>query len=155
MTSGINNKAQEKVLGFLLMRFKVPPAKSLKIAKKWLDNHPNSTWEYLANSIRNNLVHLENEQLIDLYDETIIQLVNEMRGVDGLEIKNRNYRLKNYSLCFIGSEAVEWIQAKYDISKSEAVKLGERLIEEKIIHHVTDDHKFKSDYLFYRFYLDE
>ena len=155
MTNEVNSTPQQRVLGLLLMRFKVSPTQSLEIVKEWLNSHPNCNWTNLENSLRNNLVRYDKNQLIDLYDETIIGLVNDMRGINGLEIKDRRYRLINYPQCFIGSEAVEWMQEKYGISPSQAVQLGEKLVAEKIIHHVTDDHTFKSDYLFYRFYLDE
>ena len=78
-----------------------------------------------------------------------------MRGKEGVEIKDRRYKLTNYPLCFIGSEVVEWMQEKYSLSKSEAIRLGQELIDLKIIHHVADDHDFKGSYLFYRFYCDE
>lgn len=60
-----------------------------------------------------------------------------------------------YKQCFIGSEAVEWMEKAYILSKSEAIRLGQELIDLKIIHHVTDDHNFKDGYFFYRFYIDE
>lgn len=155
MSNSMNNQAQEKVLGLLLMRYKVSPTKSIEIAKQWINSHSDATWKTLEESIRNNLVRFDNDELIDLYEQKIAQLVIDMRGIEGIEIKDRNYRLKNYAQCFIGSEIVKWMQNQYGISKSEAIKLGQILIDEKIIHHVTDDHQFKSDYLFYRFYMDE
>lgn len=152
MVSDINNNIQQKVLALLLMRFNVSPAKSLDISKRWLNNHPNSTWEDLYNSVNNNLITVKNLELIDLYDQKISKLVNDMKGKDGIEIKDRRYYLKTYSQCFIGSEAVEWMQKKYKISQREAIKLGQNLVDKKIIHHVTDDHQFKNDFLFYTFY---
>ena len=41
------------------------------------------------------------------------------------------------------------------LSVEQAVRLGQRLIDEKFIHHVTDDHPFINDFFFYRFYWDE
>jgi hypothetical protein len=40
-------------------------------------------------------------------------------------------------------------------SREEAIKLGRTLIERSTIHHVTDKHTFKDDYLFYQFLADE
>ncbi|MCG8366531.1 MAG: hypothetical protein MJA27_24755 [Pseudanabaenales cyanobacterium] len=37
----------------------------------------------------------------------------------------------------------------------EALRIGQLLVECGIIHHVTDEHSFKDEYLFYRFYEDE
>jgi hypothetical protein len=78
-----------------------------------------------------------------------------MRGNEGIEIKDRKYRLTTYHQCFIASEVVQCMEKKYILSKSEAIRLAQELIDLKIIHHVTDNHEFKNDYLFYRFYIDE
>ncbi|MDJ0798885.1 MAG: hypothetical protein QNJ51_19045 [Calothrix sp. MO_167.B12] len=82
-------------------------------------------------------------------------LVRAMRDIGGVKIMDRQYRLRKYSRCFIGSEAVSWIIGYFQISEPEAVSIGQRLISEKYIHHVTDDHDFKNEYLFYRFYWDD
>eukprot|EP01121_Diplochlamys_sp_Union-15-3_P019706 TRINITY_DN7497_c0_g1_i2.p1 TRINITY_DN7497_c0_g1~~TRINITY_DN7497_c0_g1_i2.p1 ORF type:complete len:238 (-),score=34.58 TRINITY_DN7497_c0_g1_i2:285-893(-) len=37
----------------------------------------------------------------------------------------------------------------------EAVKIGQQLIDADILHHVTDDHNFENENLFYRFRMDE
>lgn len=150
-----NIKAQEKVLALFLMRFKVTPKDSLEITKEWFNHNSESDWIFLETCLRNYLVRLENNQLINLYDERIIKLVNDFRGNNGVKIKDRKYRLTTYSKCFIGLEAVKWMEKEYILSKSEAIRLGQELIDFKIIHHVTDDHDFKNDHLFYRFYIDE
>lgn len=149
------SQQQEKIFALLLMRFKVSPSKSLLMIEEWMNQHPQESYETLEASLRNSLIKVQNDKLTDLYSPEIRQLVNKMRGENGLEIKNRNYRLKTYPKCFIGSEAVQWLMKTYQTSKAEAIKLGQNLIEQRIIHHVTDDHDFKSDNLFYRFYLDE
>ncbi|WP_330202277.1 hypothetical protein [Cyanobacterium sp. Dongsha4] len=155
MFEEINDQMKSKVLASFFLKFKISPTYSLKIIEQWFGENSWADWEVLYNAMQNALVRVENNNLISLYDPKICQLVNDMRGLEGVEIKNRNYRLKTYPLCFIGSEAVNWMEKKYDISKAEALKLGQTLINEKIIHHVTDNHDFKNDYLFYRFYLDE
>ncbi|AFY37904.1 pleckstrin/ G-protein interacting- domain protein [[Leptolyngbya] sp. PCC 7376] len=83
------------------------------------------------------------------------KLVAKMRDIGGIEIGDRRYKLQVYPRCFVGQEAVDWFIEKLDIERSEAVELGQRLIEEKIIHHVADGHQFEDEYLFYRFYWDE
>jgi hypothetical protein len=82
-------------------------------------------------------------------------VIAAMRGIGGVKIKDRRYRLRVYTQCFIGSEAIEWMRDRFRISREEAVKLGQRLMDAKHIHHVVDDHKFKDGELFYRFYWDE
>jgi Domain found in Dishevelled, Egl-10, and Pleckstrin (DEP) len=83
------------------------------------------------------------------------ELVREMRDIGGIKIKDRRYRLTVYPRCMIGSEATTWLVRKFFISEAEAVKLGQRLIDVKLLHHVTDSHPFEDGFFFYRFYWDE
>ncbi len=83
------------------------------------------------------------------------EIVTQMRNTGGVKIKNRRYRLKNYYSCFVGSEAVNWMVNNLNISTEEAIRLGQRLIDEEFIHHVLFRENFQNEYLFYRFYWDE
>ena len=150
-----NNLSKDKVQIFLMMKFKVSPKDSLAVVEKWLANHPDKDSVSLEVFIKNNLVRVENNQLINLYDEHIMDLVKDLRGKNGIEIKDRKYRFAKYPKCFIGSELVTWIQEKYLLSELNAIKLGQQLIGLKIIHHVVDEHNLENGYLFYRFYMDE
>ena len=85
----------------------------------------------------------------------IKQVTAQMRSEKGITIKDRRYRLISYPNCFIGSEAVDWMRKNLNLSGEQAVRLGQRLIDEKFIHHVTDEHPFINDFFFYRFYWDE
>ncbi len=85
----------------------------------------------------------------------IKEVVARMRSQQGISIKARRYRLVSYSKCFVGSEAVGWMIENLNLSMEQAVRLGQRLIDEKFIHHVTDEHPFINDFFFYRFYWDE
>ncbi len=78
-----------------------------------------------------------------------------MRGIDGVSICSRRYRLQLYRACFIGHDAVDWLVQQYDISRPEAVEIGQSMLERGIIHHVLDQHQFADSHLFYRFYSDE
>ncbi|MGB7440168.1 MAG: mechanosensitive ion channel domain-containing protein [Coleofasciculaceae cyanobacterium] len=82
-------------------------------------------------------------------------LITAMRGSGGVEIKDRRYRLNLYPDCFVGAEAVEWMMQTQSCTREEAIELGQIFMEREIIHHVTDEHGFKDEYLFYRFYCDE
>jgi hypothetical protein len=82
-------------------------------------------------------------------------LVRKMRDIGGIKVKDRRYRLRIYPRCFIGSEAVEWMKQQLPMTDEECVKLGQRLIDAKLIHHVTNDHEFRDGFFFYRFYWDE
>ncbi|NJL82857.1 MAG: hypothetical protein HC890_07730 [Chloroflexaceae bacterium] len=94
-------------------------------------------------------------QTLSLGTAELASLVEHMRGPRGLDISDRQYRLKTYPQCFVGQEAVAWLMSQYELSQEAAVRVGQTLIERGIIHHVTDDHAFKDEYLFYRFYEDE
>ena len=85
----------------------------------------------------------------------IEELVKIMRSPEGLEIKNRRYRLNFYPSCFVGSEAVTWLMENQAYSREEAVELGQILLEKGIIHHVANDQPFRDGFFFYRFYSDE
>jgi hypothetical protein len=90
-----------------------------------------------------------------LTETNLESAIAAMRGGDGVEIKDRRYRLNIYPACFVGSEAVNWLMQTQNCTREEAIDLGQTLIERGIIHHVTDDHPFQDAYLFYRFYEDE
>lgn len=85
----------------------------------------------------------------------IYRLVEQMRGPEGLSIRDRRFRLTRYPNCFVGSEAVAWIVRTQKATHAEAVRLGQLLVERGIIHHVTDEHSFKDENLFYCFYETE
>lgn len=82
-------------------------------------------------------------------------LAEQMRGVNGIEIKDRRYRLNVYPQCFVGSEAVAWLMRTQRATRTEAIRIGQLLLERGIIHHVVDAHPFEDSNLFYRFYSDE
>jgi hypothetical protein len=86
---------------------------------------------------------------------SVRDIAAQMHQKDGVEIKTRRYKLKLYHHCFLGNEAIDWLIKKLNISREDAVKLGQKLVAKKIIHHVTDEHDFKDGPLFYRFYEDD
>ena len=70
-----------------------------------------------------------------------------------VETKDRRYRLVLYKNCFIASQAVDvLVDEGLADSREEAVRLG-RLLNSKynLFEHVTRDHSFMDDYLFFRF----
>ena len=81
------------------------------------------------------------------------QIAADLRA--GVEIKERRFRLKTYPATFLGTDAVQSLKEAEDINTSEAIKLGNLLIREKVFHHVCDDHLLENGKLFYRFYADE
>eukprot|EP01102_Stenamoeba_stenopodia_P018601 TRINITY_DN684_c0_g1_i1.p1 TRINITY_DN684_c0_g1~~TRINITY_DN684_c0_g1_i1.p1 ORF type:complete len:275 (+),score=49.28 TRINITY_DN684_c0_g1_i1:197-1021(+) len=89
--------------------------------------------------------------------EKAAQLIERLkeRGLSTL-IKDRRYYFRVYEKCFIASDFVVWLQAVGEAkSDAEAVRIGQRLLDYDFIHHVTDDHQFKNDKLYFRFRADE
>ncbi|MDJ0510936.1 MAG: pleckstrin/ G-protein interacting- domain protein [Crocosphaera sp.] len=108
----------------------------------WTENKQVEVWQHQAKNDASIIKDVE-------------KIVKKMRGPQGLEIKDRRYRLKLYNSCFVGSEFVNWLIENLSISSEQSIKIGQILIDKKIIHHVHDKHDFENDYLFYRFYIDE
>ena len=71
-------------------------------------------------------------------------------------IDDRMLQLTSYPKCFVGEDVVKHLivsgRAK---DADQAIVLGQSLLDHRLVHHVTDDHTFKNEYLFYRLYSDE
>uniref|UniRef100_A0A672J3T9 Phosphatidylinositol-3,4,5-trisphosphate-dependent Rac exchange factor 1 n=1 Tax=Salarias fasciatus TaxID=181472 RepID=A0A672J3T9_SALFA len=71
-------------------------------------------------------------------------------------IKDRRRKLSIVPKCFMGNEFVSWLIDSGEISKAdEGVNLGQALLENGIIHHVSDKHQFKNEQVLYRFRYDD
>ncbi|XP_075757353.1 phosphatidylinositol 3,4,5-trisphosphate-dependent Rac exchanger 1 protein isoform X3 [Pelodiscus sinensis] len=71
-------------------------------------------------------------------------------------IKDRRRKLSTVPKCFLGNEFVSWLTEIGEISKpEEGVNLGQALLENGIIHHVSDKHHFKNEQVMYRFRYDD
>lgn len=74
-----------------------------------------------------------------------------MQGQKGVRLADRRYRLRRYEHCFVGREAVDWLVSTFDLSRSQALRLGERLHAHRLIRHVLEEHDFADDHLYYQF----
>ncbi|XP_004697583.2 phosphatidylinositol 3,4,5-trisphosphate-dependent Rac exchanger 2 protein, partial [Echinops telfairi] len=80
----------------------------------------------------------------------------KMMCSQGNLIKDRKRKLTTFPKCFLGSEFVSWLLEIGEIHKpEEGVHLGQALLENGIIHHVTDKHQFKPEQMLYRFRYDD
>ncbi|MEM6614714.1 MAG: hypothetical protein AAF652_21230, partial [Cyanobacteria bacterium P01_C01_bin.72] len=86
---------------------------------------------------------------------SIRQLGTEMRSERGVEIKTRRHKLMLYQRAFLGNEAVDWIVNKVKLSREDATALGQKMMDKQIFHHVSQEHQFKDEPLFYRFNEDQ
>ena len=70
----------------------------------------------------------------------------------GVSIEDRKYHFKTYKQCFVGKEAVDYlVQSGAAANRQDAVELGRALQATYLFEHVTRDHLFADDYLFFRF----
>lgn len=71
-------------------------------------------------------------------------------------IKDRRRKLTIVPKCFLGNEFVAWLLETGEISKAEeGINLGQALLENGIIHHVSDKHQFRNEQVLYRFRYDD
>lgn len=60
--------------------------------------------------------------------------------------------MKVYKKCFLGTEAAEWmIQERLATDSESAVRLGNRMVEQGLLKHVTGGHEFEDKDYFYKF----
>ena len=73
---------------------------------------------------------------------------------DIVSIKTRRYHLRWYPNCFVGRDLVDSLvdRHRFCTDRRAVVQFMDYLMRAGLVHHVVDDHKFKDDYLFYRFY---
>lgn len=83
-------------------------------------------------------------------DALASQLWHRMHSSGGLDVRDRIHRLRSYSQCFVGREAVDWLVRHQRVGREEAVRLGQRLAALGLIRHVVDEHDFQDADLFYR-----
>ena len=84
------------------------------------------------------------------------ELTAHVRSV--LDIRDRKYGIppKTYPKCFVGSEAVEkLVEEGIAGDATDAVRIGNMMLNAGVFHHVLDAHPFENKNLFYRFTTDE
>jgi hypothetical protein len=87
---------------------------------------------------------LSEKELIDLH-----AMAKRMSGV--IKVRDRKHLLTTYESCFVGTEAVEWLQTTGAAdSEKTALALGNQILEAGFIHHVLNEHKLENKALFYR-----
>lgn len=99
--------------------------------------------------------HEDESRVRSLSDKDLGELVRRMREADGVGICDRRHLLTVHPKCFVGREAIEWMTRSLGLTHSEALRLGQMLVDQGLVHHVLDEHGFEDANLFYRFYVDE
>lgn len=91
---------------------------------------------------------------VDKESAVLLALARRLRAC--VDVRDRQYRFREYDSVFVGSTAVDWmVRSGLARSRLDAVALGRRLLESGYFHHVVDGHDFEDKPLFYRFYVDE
>jgi EAL domain-containing protein (putative c-di-GMP-specific phosphodiesterase class I) len=83
-------------------------------------------------------------------DAVAQRLWNALRTPGGLDCRDRMFRMRTYSNCFVGRDAVDWIVTHHVVSRADAVRMLQRLTALGLISHVLDEHDFEDAELFYR-----
>lgn len=78
------------------------------------------------------------------------KVVEMLLGADGLDIKDRQYHLRRYRSCFVGSELIGLLIERLAIPSEAAIALAKQLESAGYIRHVVGRHSFEDRYLFYR-----
>lgn len=81
--------------------------------------------------------------------EMLSHLAQKM--MNSITICDRWYYFKVYSSCFIGSEAVTWLEKELNCPQSEAIQVGNKMLNLNFFYHVVREHFFCNGYYFYRF----
>ena len=82
------------------------------------------------------------------------KICHEMHVSEELEIKDRRWKLRIFKNCFVGEEAVTWLCKRLQISRSEAIEIGQKCLEQGYFYHVLEEHYFEDGYFYYRFSAD-
>lgn len=67
-----------------------------------------------------------------------------------LNIAEWTFRLQRYPQCFVGSEAVAWLERQFRRSTSSAVAIGRAMMNLGLLVHVIHEQSFRNEFLFYR-----
>jgi len=95
--------------------------------------------------------------LVIYSSEQIDSVVRQMKDpANGLEITNRRSLLLVTEKCFVASEFIKWIQARFGWVMEEALFFACLLSTRRLIHNTTDrEAKFENNGSFWRFQSDE
>lgn len=80
-------------------------------------------------------------------------LAQKLAGL--LDIRDRTYLLKTYPQCFVGTEAAAVMAKAFSCSIEQAVSIGQDLGALGLLVHVTRDHDFRNENLYFRLAVSE
>lgn len=75
----------------------------------------------------------------------------ELSAKHGVAVADRSHLGKVYPDCWIGSEAVDWLVARYKLARHEAWMVLQRLAQFGLLEHVLQEHDIQDSEYYYRF----
>ncbi|XP_010261167.1 PREDICTED: uncharacterized protein LOC104600058 [Nelumbo nucifera] len=76
-------------------------------------------------------------------------IVRKMR--ETIVVKDRFYKLRRFTNCFLGSEATDFLSEHQYLEREEAIELGRKLANKHFFWHVLDENVFEDGNHLYRF----
>ncbi|KAA8538022.1 hypothetical protein F0562_027398 [Nyssa sinensis] len=76
-------------------------------------------------------------------------IVRKMK--ESIVVKDRFYKLRRFTNCFLGSEAVDFLSEDQYLEREEAIEFGRKLASKLFFHHVLDENLFEDGNHLYRF----
>ncbi|XP_059279851.1 uncharacterized protein LOC132033786 isoform X1 [Lycium ferocissimum] len=80
-------------------------------------------------------------------------IVKKMK--QSIVLKDRFYKLRRFTNCFLGSEAVDFLSEDQYLEREEAVEFGRKLASNLFLQHVLDENVFEDGNHLYRFLDDD
>ncbi|KAG4200711.1 hypothetical protein ERO13_A05G230500v2 [Gossypium hirsutum] len=89
----------------------------------------------------------------DVFDngpvDELAVIVQKMKAT--IVVKDRLYKMRRFTNCFLGSEAVDFLSEDQYLEREEAVEFGQKLASEHFFRHVLDENLFEDGDHLYRF----
>ncbi|MFQ3613636.1 MAG: FHA domain-containing protein [Cyanobacteriota bacterium] len=96
---------------------------------------------------------LHQPQLVAVaYDSFLATTCQQMRR--DIRVEDRRWRLRKFEQCFVGSDAVTWLAGHFQISRPEAVQVGQECLQRRLFLHVLEEQDFADEGYYYRFRED-
>lgn len=80
-------------------------------------------------------------------------IVRKMKGT--VSVKDRFYKMRRFTNCFLGSEAVDFLSEDQYLEREEAIEFGRKLASKLFFQHVLDENVFEDGNHLYRFLDDD
>lgn len=79
------------------------------------------------------------------------KVLEAMQEAGGLAVQERSYRGRTYRECFVASEALDWLVARFGMRRATALRTCNFLWRTGRIHHVLRQAPFDDGHFFFRF----